>query len=204
MASLCDWQNDGQLNAKHAVPSSLESLLQTLGNAVTDSAAQDLLKTTAANYAKWWTDYFSIQHDPSDLHGETNHFRYRTRDWHLVRIEDADVDLFELAKIVVATQLLSVDLMVSLPNNAAWSSKLPGDVKVTIESQQDLAKRLAKMSNGSIRFIGDYDVQTMAPSEIGNTPIVRSQVLNNGRLELLNYLREQSMTEIVHRYGNIV
>ncbi len=29
---------------------------------------------------------FSIEHDPSQVHGETNHFRYRPRPWHLLAV----------------------------------------------------------------------------------------------------------------------
>lgn len=35
-------------------------------------------------------------------------------------------------------------------------------------------------------------------------PILRDPVTGRGRLELRYYLREQSMTELLHRYGNII
>jgi RHH-type proline utilization regulon transcriptional repressor/proline dehydrogenase/delta 1-pyrroline-5-carboxylate dehydrogenase len=59
------------------------------------------------------------------------------------------------------------------------------------------------MKGGTLRFFGDYDEFKFAPSEIGNLPIIKPQALANGRIELLNYLKEQSVTETVHRYGNI-
>jgi len=96
--------------------------------------------------------------------------------------------------------------LVSSASDPSWSREfrsLTGCEWVT-ESETELAGRLAKMSGGSIRMIGSYDADIMAPAKIGNVPLVRSEVLANGRIELLNYLREQSMTEIVHRYGNIV
>jgi hypothetical protein len=77
-------------------------------------------------------------------------------------------------------------------------------VPLTVETDAALATRLASMKWGSLRIVGQYDAATFAPGVIGNVAIVRAQVLANGRLELLNYLREQSMTAIVHRYGNII
>ncbi len=47
-------------------------------------------------------------------------------------------------------------------------------------------------------------VAVLSPSAIGNLPILSSvPALANGRIELLNYLKEQSVSETVHRYGNL-
>ena len=37
----------------------------------------------------------------------------------------------------------------------------------------------------------------------GGLRVVRDEVLANGRLEFRHYLREQSVSETVHRYGNV-
>ena len=55
-----------------------------------------------------------------------------------------------------------------------------------------------------MRIAGDFDEAQFAPAEIGNIPIIDAHVILNGRIELLNYLKEQSVTETVHRYGNII
>jgi RHH-type proline utilization regulon transcriptional repressor/proline dehydrogenase/delta 1-pyrroline-5-carboxylate dehydrogenase len=34
--------------------------------------------------------------------------------------------------------------------------------------------------------------------------VLHSESLANGRLELLNYLREQSVSQVLHRYGNLI
>ena len=60
------------------------------------------------------------------------------------------------------------------------------------------------MKGGTMRILGECDPTSLAPEKIGNIPVVRPNVLANGRIELLNHLKEQSITEIVHRYGNIV
>ena len=72
------------------------------------------------------------------------------------------------------------------------------------ESDDQLSQRLAAMSVGSLRLLGPYDIQLFSPKRIGNIPILSPGVLSNGRIELLSHLREQSISQTVHRYGNIV
>ncbi len=206
VASLCDWQADGLPSEAGKIHSSISDAVDLISGLLNDSQAVEHLKAAGGSYSKWWTEYFSHEHDPSNLHGENNHFRYRPRDWHLLRVNDSQGALLEAGKALLAARLLGLKMMISLGCQVEWANS-PGSlsgVEVVSETEDALAKRLAGMTGGSIRFIGDYDVQTMSPANIGNTPIVRSDVLANGRIELLNYLREQSMTEIVHRYGNIV
>lgn len=204
VASLCDWAAAGLPKDTGAIDSSVTGLVEAFGRVLDSDTDQKHLKTSAASYSHWWAEHFSKEHDPSDLHGENNHFRYRARKWHLVRVNASD-DLLAVAKIAIACRLAGVKLKVSLADNVPWVSSLKtAGAEVVVEAEEALANRLASMTGGSIRFLGDYDVQVMAPSKIGNTPIVRRDVLANGRLELLNYVREQSMTELVHRYGNIV
>ena len=72
-----------------------------------------------------------------------------------------------------------------------------------VESDEELVARLKSMTGGTLRIFGDYDVFKYSPAEIGNLPIIAPSALANGRIELLNYLKEQSISETVHRYGNI-
>ena len=108
--------------------------------------------------------------------------------------------------VAVACRLAGTKLMLSLGSELPWSREFRSltGCEVVTESAESLATRLGKMTGGTVRFMGEYDAQVMAPDVIGNLPIVRSEVLANGRIEMLNYLREQSMTQIVHRYGNIL
>ncbi|MGI9517748.1 MAG: aldehyde dehydrogenase family protein, partial [Pirellulaceae bacterium] len=206
VASMVDWSETALPSTDGNVDSRVAGLVDSLGSWLDDDSAGKHLRTAAESYSKWWRDYFSQEHDPSQLHGETNHFRYRPRQLHIIRIQDSDLPPLALAKAVVACRLCGVRLMVSLADKTAWADGLADKarIKVQVETDEQLARRLSQMTGGTLRIIGDYDAQVYAPKVIGNLPIVRSEVLANGRVELLNYLREQSMTEIVHRYGNIV
>ena len=72
-----------------------------------------------------------------------------------------------------------------------------------VESTESFVEWLQQQRNGTLRIVGDYQPEQFAPSVIGNIFIVSPNVLSNGRIELLNYLREQAISEMVHRYGNL-
>ena len=210
VASLCDWTQTGLPETDGRIPSTVSGFVDALGRLLESESDKQHFRVAAESYSHWWNSYFSKEHDPSQLHGETNHFRYRPREWHLMRInatgEVEGATVLALAKIAVACRLLGVKLKVSLSNDLRWGKEFKSIVgcELVRESATALALRLAKLKGGSIRFMGGYDISEMSPHKIGNLPIVRDEVLANGRIELLSYLREQSMTEIVHRYGNIV
>lgn len=206
VASLCDWSQTALPETSGRLPSTISGFVGTLAKLFENEPDKQHFRIASESYAHWWDEYFSQEHDPSELHGETNHFRYRPRAWHLVRLGAEIKSSLGLAKAAVACRVAGVKLMVSGSTELSWSKEFKSyaGCEWVTESETELAHRLANMSGGSIRFLGTYDADIMAPAKIGNHPIVRSEVLANGRIELLNYLREQSMTEIVHRYGNIV
>ena len=165
------------------------------------------LDAAAESYAYWWANEFSIEHDPSQVHGETNHFRYRPRPWHLLRFSGAwtgnctvDSGLIALACQTVGTQLLLSSA--ELNDDLVKFAKSVG-AKLVIETNEELVERLGEMKGGTLRFFGDCDRTQFSPASIGNLPILSSSCLANGRIELLNYLKEQSVSETVHRYGNL-
>ncbi len=101
-------------------------------------------------------------------------------------------------------------LQISVPEDADWLKRFATttlrrwtDFKFFIESEAELIQRLKSMKGGTMRIVGEYNEFDFAPAEIGNIPILPAPALANGRIELLNYLKEQSVSETVHRYGNI-
>lgn len=190
-------------------------ILSKLNQLALDEHTTARINAAADSFAYWWEKEFSIEHDPSQVHGETNHFRYRPRPFHLLRLQNNDGSVTEseqhLAIILalIATATTGTVLHVSASQGSDGLNRLRQQLgaerfSFTIEPIADLAKRLANLKGGTMRVVGSYSPADLAPKLIGNIPIVRSNVLANGRIELLNYLKEQSITEIVHRYGNIV
>ncbi len=213
VASLGDWANAGLPRNHGSIAADETTLADKPGRLLPDQESRDRYQAAVGSYAWWWSHYFAHEHDPSQLHGETNHFRYLPRKFHMFRIQGDAMNLPQLSETKLAVcqtaaacRLTGVRLRISVDRPLdwldEWSAASGGEV--VVETADELATRLASLNTGSLRIVGEYDPADFAPATVGNIPIVRSAVIQNGRVELLNYLREQSVSEIVHRYGNIV
>lgn len=154
------------------------------------------LTAAASSYTYWWKKEFSIEHDPSNLLGETNHFRYRKLGRILVRGDEmSDLDL---ALVQLAGKLLDINIDISL------SGKRKG-IDAHIETETELCNRLEKFNNAynSLRIPGASEGIRKAANK-GRIQLIDWAVISNGRIELLHYLREQAISETTHRYGNII
>ena len=225
VAALCDWYETGLPKDKADLGEDLQRALEQLQRLDFSEADLTALQMTAGSYAYWWEREFSIEHDPSQVHGETNCFRYVPRPWHLIRIQDATDagSRLALAKTILACLVTGTQLDISVGESVdresvEWACGIESVVHQTshcigdrriypavhCESDSELSKRLQSIKDGTVRFLGDWDTCLFSPATIGNIPVLASQVLSNGRIELLSHLREQAISETVHRYGNIV
>jgi RHH-type proline utilization regulon transcriptional repressor/proline dehydrogenase/delta 1-pyrroline-5-carboxylate dehydrogenase len=208
VATFCEFETTGPPTLVAAPSADVRASVDLYANKMPDEDARETLKAAAGSYAHWWQKEFSKEHDPSQIHGETNVFRYRHRPWHLLRIQDVydPGNRLSIAMVAIACQTTGAKLRMSLAANSDAIELLAtiAGAECVVEGIDTLANRLADEKGGTIRILGEYAPQDLAPAKIGNLPIVRSQVYANGRIELLNYLKEQSMTETVHRYGNII
>jgi RHH-type proline utilization regulon transcriptional repressor/proline dehydrogenase/delta 1-pyrroline-5-carboxylate dehydrogenase len=138
LTQFSNWEeNNLPINASEPSPH-VQELLEKFGN-------HERLVAAARSFAFWWKEEFSKEHDPSDLLGETNHFRYR------------------VAPEVVTENPTSLQIIAAATVGT----------KIVSQSSHPLAKPLPE------------------------------EGLANGRLELLHYLHEQSVSETTHRHGRI-
>lgn len=213
VATLANWHAKGLPRLGNNSSRSLANEFAKWERVVMDSAQQEALAASASSYAHWWTTHFSLEHDPSQVHGETNHFRYRPRPWHLLRINHLSAPLVPLviAQAALACSTCGVPLSLSVPPEAlgsapAWWSRLSGEfgLEVTPESHADFCRRLGTLRDGTVRVLDPQAGEVFAPAEIGNIHVFSGPPFANGRLELLCYLREQAVSQTIHRYGNIL
>ncbi|MFT7586672.1 MAG: RHH-type proline utilization regulon transcriptional repressor/proline dehydrogenase, partial [Cellvibrionaceae bacterium] len=140
----------------------------------------DAAKTS---YHHWWTSYFSQEHDPSGLIGESNHFRYVPVQAMACYVTD-DGSESERELILEAAKLAGVELTVT---------NLP---------EADLIEMLPNFER--IRMIGRPSKALLQAAHKQHVAIINEPVSPDGRLELRYYFREQAISETTHRYGNIV
>lgn len=178
-------------------------LLEKLGAALPDSAKR--LRAAAGSQAKWWAEEFSIDHDPSQVHGEANVFRYIPEQSIVIRATEAVSDA-DLGIVILASKLIGAKLQISLPEARSWLEGFAGQYgDVVVEDDEAIKARFADLAKEAryLRYPG-------CPADMGREAekaglvVLRRPVMANGRLELISYFKEQSVTETLHRYGNII
>ena len=163
------------------------------------------LETAAGSDSYWWISDFGLDHDPTGLYCESNVLRYRPLPGLTVRVAPGAAP-FDVARVLVAVAGVGAAAVVSLHPDAAGAVEpatlrlLPRSTSV-VETAADLVARVSGLPSARVRLVG-------AEPELGRLePAVhvdaRPPVLL-GRVELLRYLREQTVSRTLHRFGNVV
>jgi RHH-type transcriptional regulator, proline utilization regulon repressor / proline dehydrogenase / delta 1-pyrroline-5-carboxylate dehydrogenase len=161
----------------------------------------ELLRRYVADYAHAESTHFALSHDPAQLLGQDNLFRYRPEDGLVLRAE-SDATPFALAASFMAASLVGARLVISIDAAFPAPKLLAGaGAKVHVENVAKLAARLPRASR--IRLLGMRSPELDALSARLGAHVADAPVLPAGRLELLHYLREQSISIDYHRYGNL-
>lgn len=166
------------------------------------SSSTELIRSAAGSYQYWWQHEFSIEHDPTGMYCESNHFRYVPLRRVLLRADgltDEEVMLFMLA-----AETVNVPCDISLGEARPWVSDFT-TASVVVESAEALASRLQNGAGqySSLRAPHAGESLRRAANNAG-IQLIDWTVLANGRLELLHYFHEQSISECKHRYGNVI
>jgi RHH-type proline utilization regulon transcriptional repressor/proline dehydrogenase/delta 1-pyrroline-5-carboxylate dehydrogenase len=157
-----------------------------------------------ASYRQAWETHFGVEHDPSQILGERNVFRYLPIKSLTLRCTAADAPL-QVHMVALAAQLCGVPLTLSLTADAPVVDVAGyGAVITVVESDADLIGRIARGEIERLRILSPIPLAVRQAAHAHHVSIVDVPVVRNGRLELRHYLREQSMTHIIHRYGNII
>jgi RHH-type proline utilization regulon transcriptional repressor/proline dehydrogenase/delta 1-pyrroline-5-carboxylate dehydrogenase len=172
-----------------------------------DESGVETLRAAAGSYAWAWYDHFSEVHDPSAVLGERNIFRYRPLSGLLVRAE-GDADPLALAQTILAAVTCGSPLTLSL--GAGMDAWLPlvkaPTIQVIVEEESGLIARLqaGKAPYDRLRAVAPLSESLRRTLNDARINVVDAPVIANGRLELRYYLREQAISQTVHRYGNVL
>ncbi len=187
-----------------------EPIAQRLARCLAELSGDDeraLVSASAASYARAWRDHFSREHDPSAIRGESNVFRYRPCRRVIVRAMTARPEAtVALAQVILAACVTGVALMVSLvPDSPPWPWMADGDdIEVVVEAEAGFVDRLVHSRNAErVRALTPLSTAARAAANAAGLTVIDAPVLANGRLELRWYLREQTVSRVLHRYGNI-
>jgi RHH-type proline utilization regulon transcriptional repressor/proline dehydrogenase/delta 1-pyrroline-5-carboxylate dehydrogenase len=77
-------------------------------------------------------------------------------------------------------------------------------VTVAVETDAALIDRLRAMAVERLRAVGAIGIGVRVAANESGVAVIDAPVLATGRLELRWYLREQTVTRVRHRYGNVI
>jgi RHH-type transcriptional regulator, proline utilization regulon repressor / proline dehydrogenase / delta 1-pyrroline-5-carboxylate dehydrogenase len=164
------------------------------------------------HFAHWYEAEFMKEHDYAHIRGESNVIRYLPVKSVLLRLEDND-KFEEVLASIVAIKMVGAKLHISLPKRSRkaeyiWleakaSSILENSDLIVREDEEELVESMSNYER--IRFLAKENVsetiyEKVAPKAIyiATTPFVA-----HGRVEMMHYFVEQSVTNSYHRYGNL-
>lgn len=141
-----------------------------------------------ADDQRWWTDHFGREHDPTGLFCETNIFRYRPLPAVAVRVHEG-TPTAHVERVRSAAKRCGVPVIES------WAAQ---------ETDAEFAARLEWLDVSRVRMLGRVSDDVRAVANRRNIAVIDDPVTPSGRIELRHYLREQSVSETTHRFGNLV
>ncbi len=184
------------------LPGPMAALLECCLAGLPDAEERALLRTSATSYAGAWRRHFSREHDPSEILGERNVFRYRP----CRRVLARGPATVALAQVALAARAAGVPLTMSLPADSAapaWLEECPG-MELVVEADAQFVERLAHPGDAErVRVWEPISTAARAATNGVGLTVIDAPVLANGRLELRWYVREQTVSHVTHRYGSV-
>jgi len=160
-------------------------------------------ESAVVSYQKNYNSEFSVEKDINNLMGEQNTFRYLPLKNMLFRIQTTD-ELCDVLMILASAKIAKTPLSISISadNKLIDTLKTISGNVIIIQTENEFINEMDKYER--IRTCNtelSLDIYRKA-AKLGKY-IATQKPLAEGRLELLHYLKEQSIAFEYHRYGSI-
>ncbi|QSZ42707.1 aldehyde dehydrogenase family protein [Sulfurimonas aquatica] len=165
-----------------------------------------------SHFAYWYDTEFLKEHDYVHIRGESNIIRYLRVPSVLLRVEEDD-KLGEVIASIMAIKMIGAKLHISIPSKTqkdelVWlKSKeaefLDENDSFTRDDEEELIKLIPTVAR--VRFLNPKNVTQNIYKKISHEAIyiASEPFVSHGRLELMHYFVEQSISNSYHRYGNL-
>jgi RHH-type proline utilization regulon transcriptional repressor/proline dehydrogenase/delta 1-pyrroline-5-carboxylate dehydrogenase len=196
----------------------LRICLERLAVTADSKAASEIQQVleAVASYSKWSGLEFRVWHDHFRLLGEDNFRRYLPVEPLRIRVhpDDSFTDVFCRA---AAAQAAGCRATVSVPGTLRGGAadaveqldrltdSWGGAIEFIEEDDASVAEAIRNSQVARLRYASPGRVPTIIRAAAADALqyVADSPVLRNGRIELLWYLQEQSVSFVYHRYGNL-
>lgn len=155
------------------------------------------------SYADVARDELSQAQDINGLYGEQNVLRYLPLKSMVMRVRPAD-SLVAIENVVFGARLLKVKVTVSIEPDDPKKTEMIEELewRVKEETTEEFLKTMGNYER--IRMLSaDIDPRIYAEAARLDKYIITAPMVSNGRIELIHYIKEQSITYEYHRYGSI-
>jgi len=157
------------------------------------------------SYLRNWKVEFSKVRDTHHLVGEQNTFRYLPLKSMILRVQDKD-QLCDIFMVLVAANIAKTPITLSLSSTDYKIEVLKNCIRtecsIKIQSENEFLKELSKYER--IRTCStELSENFYRQAAILGKHIATAKPLTEGRVELLHYVKEQSIAFEYHRYGSI-
>lgn len=167
----------------------------------------ELFRLARQSFAKAWEKEFSIERDVSHIVGEMNTFRYLPVKSLVIRVLDSD-SLIDVLLAFFGAAAVVDNVVVSATGTNPY-------LDILKKETADYGKMLVLQTEEE--FIADMDKYERIRTCTADLPdavydraarlglyIATAEPVSNGRVELLHYVKEQSIAYEYHRYGSII
>jgi RHH-type proline utilization regulon transcriptional repressor/proline dehydrogenase/delta 1-pyrroline-5-carboxylate dehydrogenase len=148
------------------------------------AAGEDLVARARISFDEAWRSIFAVEHDPSALLSERNVQRYRPIDAVAVRHDGSTQVSLEILRQAAAT--VGVELVES-------------DARV--EPDESFAHRCTRVDR--VRLLTALSSAARSILHEHNVPIDGSAPVSVGSVELYRWVREQAISQTMHRHGRL-
>jgi len=167
------------------------------------------LEIALQSYCENYKNEFSKEKDYAKVRGEDNHFRYMPLNSVVIRVCKGD-GMFDIVARILAARVSKVNFTVSIDDNDILNDYLTKSPelftskdKLVTQDEKTFIQTITNFDRVIYSDISKVSQEVFKQSAKTLVFIVRQNAMMEGRLELLNYFGEQSISHSFHRYGNI-
>lgn len=160
------------------------------------SNKNEIWNASVQSYTFFWENYFTQENDVSGVLGQKNVLIYRPHAYQVLRVQEGDAVL-DIMRFMAAAEICHAKVEVS-------SAKAIDGISSIVESDAEFIERLSHMKIPRVRFVSSPSEELLGRLAGISCRYNVAEVMANGRVELLHYLREISLSADLHRYGSIV
>ncbi|MBU0721155.1 bifunctional proline dehydrogenase/L-glutamate gamma-semialdehyde dehydrogenase [bacterium] len=167
---------------------------------------------TVENFAYWLDKEFFKEHDYTNIRGESNITRYLSLKNITLVIEEND-SLYEILCTIAASKMSGATLHISMPDKSTSQELLwLAEKKVFLLDEtdtlayEDKEKMLESMKGSNrVRYLNKDNINKEVYESLSKEAIhiAGEPFIPHGRIELMHFFIEQSISDSYHRYGNL-